>query len=227
MGAFETFLVSLSITILGFLLKYFFSRKPRLRYYYGAITDISFSVPPANASNSSETSEASTVNTPIASEVPMSGNSQIEASEVAISANQTPTFNFIRTHTVIISNQGNASARNVRIGHYFLPAHSVSPPLNVQNQENTNEILVPILCPKEFFTISYLYPRPILWSNINAYFKCDEGMAEFANMQDIRIKSPFLIGLINVVFFVGILSIIYFTIKIAPILYKLYFLANS
>jgi hypothetical protein len=40
MSALETFIVSLSITAIGFLLKYFFSRKPRLRYYYGAIISL-------------------------------------------------------------------------------------------------------------------------------------------------------------------------------------------
>ena len=223
MGAFETFLVSLSITIIGFLLKYFFSQKPRLRYYYGAITDIPF--PISNSIDSKiETNEAP-VNAP-ASTAPAS-NQQEELSETSATSNQAPSINFIRTHTVIVSNQGNASAKNVRIGHYFLPAHSVSPPLSIQNPENSNEILIPILCAKEFFTISYLYPRPIIWSNINAYFKCDEGMGEFANMQDIRIKSAVLIWLINIVFFVGVLSIIYFAIKLLPYLYKLYLLSIS
>jgi hypothetical protein len=221
MSALETFIVSLSITAIGFLLKYFFSRKPRLRYYYGAITDIPFPV------TVNQSSQGLSANTPLSKDSPADSDSQLHTEETTNLTQDTPTVNYIRTHTVIISNQGNASAKNVRVGHYFLPAHAVSPPMNINNPDNVNEILVPILCPKEFFTISYLYPRPIIWSNINCYFKCDEGMAEFANMQDIRIKSPVLIWLINGVFFIGVFSIIYFGIKLLPYLYKLFLLATS
>lgn len=200
MSALLTFLISLSVTVIGFLLTYFITRKPKLRFYYGAITQIT--VP-----NLQQTG-AQTPATP--------GDQHGNQSAV------------VRSHTIVISNQGNATAHNIRVGHNWLPpGHSVSPSLNTVNVGNPNEILVPTLCSGEVFTISYLYPITNHFSDINTYLKCDEGLAELANIKHISIRSTFLILIINCLFFIGVFSVIYFVIKILPFLYKLYLVAIS
>lgn len=188
----NNFIVSLLITVFGFLLTYFFTKKPRLRFYYSAITEIP--IPPTN---------------------------NYEMDNNPLPANITASKRSFRSHTIAVSNQGNATAHNIRIGHFLLAplAHSVSPPLHVINSENPKEILVPVLCPGEAFTISYLYPESIHFSHINAYLKCDEGMAQVANMQDVRIKSPFFRSVVESIFFIGILSIVYLCVKIFPLIY--------
>ncbi len=197
MADFNSFFVSLLVTVIGFLLTYFFTKKPRLRFYYGAITQIPFPITNQSLDTDSSPSNARTQ------------------------------FGVIRSHTIVISNQGNSTAHNVRIGHFFLPAgHSVSPPLNIQNPQNPKEILIPTLCPREFFTISYLYPIENHFSEVNSYLKCDEGMAEIANIQDVRIKSSFLLWVMRSIFFVGAFTVIYFGIKFFSIFYKLYLISN-
>lgn len=188
----ENLIVSLLITTVGFCLTYFITKKPRLRFYYSAITQIPI---PSMKKNESE-------------------------NDVGISS--ALKARFYRSHTIAISNQGNATAHNVRVGHYLLAplAHSVSPEVNVSNPGNLKEILVPTLCAGEAFTISYLYPENIHFSNINSYLKCDEGMAEVANMKDVRIRSAFFRMFIQGIFFLGVLSAVNVCVKIAPILYK-------
>jgi hypothetical protein len=194
--AIHTFLVSFSITLIGFVLTYLFTKKPKLRFYYGAITQIT--IPTTQ---------------PVETQTPASPNNQPAV---------------VRSHTIVVSNQGGATAHNIRIGHNWLPAgHSVSPALNTLNPGNRNEILVPTLCPNEMFTISYLYPITNHFSEINTYMKCDEGLAEVANIKHVSIKSSVLITVINCLCFIGVFSVIYFVIKILPFLYKLYLLAIS
>lgn len=200
MNAFNTFIVSLVITVIGFLLTYFITRKPKLRFYYGAITQITIPI----------TQQVGTQTSP-------SPNNQVS------NLNQPAV---VRSHTIVISNQGNATAHNIRIGHNWLPpGHSVSPALNTLNSGNPSEILIPTLCSGEIFTISYLYPITNHFSEINTYLKCDEGLAKVANIKHISIRSTVLITIINCLFFVGVFSVIYFVVKILPYLYKLYLLA--
>lgn len=183
------FISSLLLTTVGFLLTYFITKKPRLRFYYGAIAEIPLQINPTE-------------------QQPTSPNY--------------PPHTCVRTHTLVISNQGNASAHDVRIGHQILPAmHSVAPQINIQNKENLNEILIPILCPGESFTITYLYEKTVHFSAINSYLKCNEGLGEVANLQNIRIKSPAIAWIVKIVFFIGILSIVDFILKILPIVNKL------
>lgn len=78
MDAFHTFLVSLLVTVIGFLLTYFITRKPKLRFYYGAITQIT---------------------------IP---NTQSPGAQAATATNNQPPV--VRSHTIVVSNQGSASA---------------------------------------------------------------------------------------------------------------------
>jgi hypothetical protein len=177
-----------------------------------AITEIPF----PNTQNVPK-NEAVTVNTKTQSETTPEGS--ITAAQNLI----------VRSHTVVITNQGTATAHNLRIGHFILPiAYTVFPAMNVPFDEThpKNEILVPTLSPNENVTISYLYDNSLNFSGVNSYIKCDEGLAEKANLEHISIKSPFLRNTLQVIFFIGIVAVTYWIIKIGICLYSLCAITN-
>lgn len=199
------FIASLFLTIIGFLLAYFFTKKPKIRFFYGAVTEIKFPPEQNTPKKDADTQAGSTTEQPTS----------------------TSTTFIVRSHTVVITNQGTATAHNLRIGHFFLPAHTVFPPMNIPFDEKhpKNEILVPTLSPKENIVVSYLYDDNLHVSRVNAYIKCDEGLAEVANLQHVSIKSPFLRNTLQVIFFIGIVAVTYWVIKIGICFY--YLCANT
>jgi len=201
------FIASLCITIIGFFLAYFFTKKPKIRFFYGAITEIKLPSQPSAPIKNADALEETTTEPPPT----------------------TPSNFIVRSHTVVITNQGTATAHNLRIGHFILAmAYTVFPPMNVPSDKThpKNEILVPTLSPYENLTISYLYDNNLHFSNVNSYIKCDEGVAEQANLQHISIKSPFIRNTIKVIFFIGIVAVIYWIIKVGICLYSLCAVAN-
>ena len=92
----------------------------------------------------------------------------------------------VHTHTVIIRNAGSLPAHNVRVPHRGALAVAnihVSVDPGVNHQVNTlpggqEELLFPVLAPKQQVTVSYLYFPPITWSVINLPISSDEGMAK-------------------------------------------------
>jgi len=91
----------------------------------------------------------------------------------------------VNTHSIVVHNTGRKPARNLRLGHFSLPAFSVYPPTTYTVSDlpgGGKEILFPTLVPKEQFTISYLYLPPLLWSQIHSYQKSDEGIARVLSM---------------------------------------------
>ena len=56
-------------------------------------------------------------------------------------------------------------------------AHTVE-----RNPGDIAEIIIPKLVPNEQVTISYLYFPPVLWNQINAYTKSDEGFAKIMSV---------------------------------------------
>lgn len=198
------FVTSIVICLIGFLLNYFFTKNPKLRWFYGAITEIPF--PKIND---------------------LKNGSSVDSSE---EVSQKFATSAARTHTVVITNQGNATAHNIRIGHYTLPpAYSVHPPMNLPVQEGSavNEILIPTLSAKEMVSVSYLYFDPLHYARVNAYIKCDEGMAEIANLQHVNIRSPILKAVLQIILFVGFFSMVYWAIKLGVVLIKVYALVGD
>jgi hypothetical protein len=96
----------------------------------------------------------------------------------------------IHTHTVVIWNTGRLAAHNVRVPHRGLlkPAGihvSVQPGINYSENVlpgDQDELLFPILLPKQQVTISYLYFPPITFQNINLAISSDEGVATALNV---------------------------------------------
>lgn len=208
------FITSLLITIVGFFLAYFFTKNPKLRFFYSAVTEIPLT--PSVASN-------------IKKEDKDVENAATQTETVVEQPAAAQGILIVRSHSVVVTNQGNATAHNVRIGHFILPAHAVYPPMNVPFEEKNpkNEILIPTLSPKESVTISYLYDNKLHVSQINSYIKCDEGLAEVANLQHVSVKSPFLRNILGVIFFIGMVTVVYWVIKVGICLYKICVITNS
>jgi len=208
------FIASLLITIVGFFLAYFFTKNPKLRFFYSAVTEIP--LPPPIANNIKKESENVE-------------NANIQKETTIVQPATLQENLIVRSHTVVVTNQGNATAHNVRIGHFILPAHAVYPPMNVpfETKNPKNEILIPTLSPKESVTISYLYDNKLHVSQINSYIKCNEGLAEVANLQHVSVKSPFLRNILGIIFFIGMVTVVYWVIKIGICLYKICAITNS
>ena len=71
----------------------------------------------------------------------------------------------INTHVVVIRNNGNKTATNVRISHNVLPDITIYPDTEYQINALPNggkELVIPRIIPKKEYTISYLYFPPVL-----------------------------------------------------------------
>jgi hypothetical protein len=106
-----------------------------------------------------------------------------------------------------VRNTGKKPAHNVRIGHAaFPPSYQIYPPVShtvSRGQGNSAEIHIPVLVPNEQITISYLYFPPLLWNEVAAYAKCDEGMAKELNVIPSAQLSKPIIAILWAFMFVG------------------------
>jgi hypothetical protein len=91
----------------------------------------------------------------------------------------------IGTHTVVLANNGRKPATNVRLGHNTLPAFAIYP--GIQYTVSTlpggqQEIQIPSLVPKKQLTITYMYPAPLQWQQVNTHLEHDEGPVRVLNV---------------------------------------------
>jgi hypothetical protein len=83
--------------------------------------------------------------------------------------------------TVFLWNQGRAPARDVYVGHTYMPLHTVSPdlPRNVEALPGGGEALrFPVLPPKVVVTISYLVVGQVPPPSIVQYVGSEDGPAK-------------------------------------------------
>ena len=130
----------------------------------------------------------------------------------------------INTHEMVIRNNGNKPAHNLRLGHHFLPKDfRIHPSVEhriVEVGGNAREIVLPVLSPREQVTVSYLYSPPVYWNNINSYVKSDEGMAEVVQVL-LQRQYPKWFQLFAVAFFLlGLVTGVYLAalglLRLAP-----------
>jgi hypothetical protein len=116
-----------------------------------------------------------------------------------------------------VRNAGKRTARNVRLGHYYLPANfSVFPGIRhrvITFRGGGSEIVFPTLVPEEQVTITYLYFPPIIWNQINSYVRSDEGLAQFINVLPTPQLSRWLQRTLWVLLFVGTVTTIYLLVQ--------------
>ena len=122
----------------------------------------------------------------------------------------------VYSHSVIVRNAGSKAARNIRLGHIYLPLNiNVYPPIQYsieKNPDEASEIVFPILVPKEQVTISYLYFPPITWDKVNSYTKSDDGYAKIINVIPTPQLPHFLAFLVRFLMFAGASFILYLLI---------------
>ena len=118
----------------------------------------------------------------------------------------------IHTHDVVIQNAGKKAANNVRVSHAALPEFNVFPSLPYtveQLPDGKKDIVIPKLVPRQLVVISYLYYPPLLWSQVHAGIRSDEGFARQVEMQFQR-KVPNWLTVVGVVgFLIGCLTVLY------------------
>jgi len=124
----------------------------------------------------------------------------------------------VYTHSVIVRNTGRKAAKNIRLGHNFLPDNlNVFPSIKYTVEKNpagASEILIPILVPKEQVTVSYLYFPPITWDKINTYIKYDDGLVKSINVIPIAQPSKRVIFLVWFLMLIGASYLVYWLIRL-------------
>jgi hypothetical protein len=112
----------------------------------------------------------------------------------------------IETFSLFIFNQGKAPAREVHVGHYFLPACNVYPDIPrdiVQTPGGGTAIRFPVIPPRTLITISYLVFGNFTVDNIVSYVGSEEGAAQRIPVMLQRIFPQWAIRLTYFVFLLG------------------------
>ena len=123
-----------------------------------------------------------------------------------------PSF-VIHTHDVVIQNVGKKPANNVRVSHNVLPDQfNVFPslPYSVEQlPDGKKDIVIPKVVPGQLIVISYLYYPPLLWNQVHAGIRSDEGFARQVEMQLQRKIPAWLTALAVAGFLIGCLTVLY------------------
>ncbi len=128
---------------------------------------------------------------------------------------QEPTI--VNTHSLIIRNNGRKAAKNVRIGHNFLPDVNVFPDVDYSINNlpgGGKEIIFPTLIPKKEVTISYLYFPPDTWDGINTFIESDEGSAKIVKVLLQTQPKPIVLKVIWFLIIFGLVSLVYATVEL-------------
>ncbi|NZA28650.1 hypothetical protein H0E84_19935 [Luteimonas sp. SJ-92] len=119
----------------------------------------------------------------------------------------------INSHSIVVRNAGRLAATNLRLGHNHLPADfSIWPPSeHVVNRrdDGTAEIVFPTLVPGEQVVITYLYPSPTTFSQINTYTKSDSGFAQIVTALTAPMQSPAVKGALTGLATYGAIMLLY------------------
>ena len=127
----------------------------------------------------------------------------------------------VNTHSVIIKNVGRKAAKNVRLGHNYLPDVTVYPDIKYLINAlpgGGKEIVFPTLTPKKEVMISYLYFPPNVWSEINTHIESDKGPAKVVQVLLQPQSRSWVLIVTRLLIIIGIISIVYVSIEILTLL---------
>lgn len=117
------------------------------------------------------------------------------------------------THSIVIANKGRKSAKEVRMGHQYLPPDfNIYPSVDFKVSELSDggkEIIIPTLRPGEQITISYLYYPPYTWDKINTSVKHADGFARALRVIPTPQYSKWVKTILLFFFFLGVVAFIY------------------
>ena len=123
----------------------------------------------------------------------------------------------INTHAVVIRNNGNKTATNVRISHNVLPDIKIHPETDYEVKGLPNggkELIIPRITPKTEYTISYLYFPPITYNNIFSSIESDAGPAKIINVRLQQIYPRWVSFLLAASMVLGLITFIYIVYEI-------------
>ncbi len=135
----------------------------------------------------------------------------------------------IGTFALFLWNQGKAPARNVHIGHFWLPANSVYPdiPREIVNTPGGGvAIRFPIVPPRTLATISYLFFGVFTLENILSYVGSEDGPAKHVPVMLQRIFPKWVLAVIQILFFAGLWVAINALWSLIKVLWTVYYAAR-
>lgn len=118
----------------------------------------------------------------------------------------------LHTHAVALKNDGGLAATNVRLHHLVLPDFTFTPsvPHSVETlPDGTRDIVVPRLLPREQLTVTYVYLPPLVYSQINAGIRCDQGYARQISVLMQRQFSRAVLALVALLMLLGGITLVY------------------
>lgn len=118
----------------------------------------------------------------------------------------------INTHSVVIRNNGNKTATNVRISHNALPDFKIYPDTDYTVKDlpsGGKELLIPRIIPKREYTISYLYFDPVTYNQISSVIESDTGPAKIVNVRLQQIFPSWVNFLLVSSMLLGVIAFVY------------------
>lgn len=123
----------------------------------------------------------------------------------------------INTHAIIIRNNGNKTATNVRILHNALPDFKIYPDTDYEINElpsGGKEIVIHRITPKKEYTISYLYFPPVTYDQISSTIESDNGPAKIVNVQLQRIFPTWVNFVVGTSMLLGLILFLYIVLEL-------------
>ena len=123
----------------------------------------------------------------------------------------------IHTHSFIIRNPSKKPATNIKVGHYALPNDFTIFPATeyeiVELDGGIKEIQIPKLIPGEQITVSYLYFPPLVWNQISAYNKHDDGYFKIISVIPSPMYPKWAQKIFQLILGIGLITILYFVVE--------------
>jgi len=123
----------------------------------------------------------------------------------------------INTHAVVIRNNGNKTATNIRISHNVLPDFKIYPETEYQINDlpsGGKELVIPRITPKREYTISYLYFPPVTYDQISSFIDSDTGAAKIVNVRLQQIFPKWVNFLVGSSMLLGLIAFLYIVYEI-------------
>jgi hypothetical protein len=135
-----------------------------------------------------------------------------------------PAVNPIGTFTLFLFNQGKAPARDVHVGHFFLPANNVFPDIprdTVATPSGGYAIRFPVIPPRVLISISYLYFGPP--QNVISYVGSEEGSAKQIPVVLQQVHPRWRIAIITILLLAGIWVAVNATVSLVRFLFHTFY----
>jgi hypothetical protein len=136
----------------------------------------------------------------------------------------------IGTFSLFLWNQGKAAAKDVHIGHYWLPANNVYPdiPREIVNTPGGGVALrFPLVPPRTLVTISYLFFGVYATENILSYVGSEDGPGKHIPVMLQRIFPRWALVVIQILLFAGVWVAVNALWSLAKFLWTVYYVRSG